>query len=183
MRDRHTTANRRGSKAFALHNGAANIFSVFFQNPADFYQFANEGANGVLLGGSLEVVDQGTFNKKLTQAHARASLGTLAITQITRNFPGGNVTSVILNLFLVPANLHGNLVHGQIDCRNEFRVRLARHEIVFVFGLNQKLNQIIASLMIDRYFNHGQTVEKVVEPICLFPDAVLHVVIDVAMTC
>src|SRR5262245_53432529 len=78
---------------------------------------------------------------------SRAGVGGRRLRELTDR----PVAAVILNPLFIPIDLVNNLVVGQFERPQQFRVPFAGHKVVLVFRLGQKLNHLaIRVLQIDR---------------------------------
>ena len=80
---------------------------------------------------------------------------------------------MVLDLFLVAAELCLHLVQGRIDRRHHVVMALVGYEVVLVFGLDEALDLglvFLGLLEIDRDLDHGQSVEDVEEFESFLPD-------------
>jgi hypothetical protein len=88
---------------------------------------------------------------------------------------------VILNLLFIFPQLMDDFIERAIDCHQHFAVGFPRHEIVLVFGLDEKLGRFLLVAQIDRQFDNRQPLKEVCQLLRLLSNYLLGFVAQMAV--
>src|SRR5262249_54528044 len=134
--DGHPPADAGRAEQFALEDGPDDLVRLTALEATGGPQALDHFADHALLGGGVQLGDDGVADHEIRDAHSwpPSLFAGLFGGGRAGDLAGRGRPAVVLDLFLVPAQLVLQLVHDQIDGGEDIVMAFPGHDVVLVLG-------------------------------------------------